>query len=209
MQFVDVIRQSVRKPISRLAKSLDSLSKGKISPDSITIAGFLAHIPIALLIAYGYLFAGALLLIVFGLFDTLDGELARLQKRASPAGMLLDASTDRLKEVLLYGGAAYYLSTHVTSELTFVAVIACGASLCVSYVKAKGESAVATSDKKPSHTTLNKLFADGLATFEIRMLILIIGLLTNQLLASIIIIAILSIYTAVFRLIKISRYLNS
>ena len=209
MQLIDKIRQLVRKLMRNIAKSLNTISRGKLSPNTVTYVGFLAHIPIALLIANGYLAIAAVLLIIFGLFDTLDGELARLQGTASPVGMLLDASTDRMKEVLLYTGAAYFIINTGEPKWAFLAVIACGASLCVSYVKAKGESAVASSEKKPDHSKLNRMFGDGIATFEIRMLLFVLGLLAGQLVITLGIIAILSTYTAFMRLYLISRYLNN
>lgn len=209
MQLIEIIRQFVRKIMRAVAKSLNKISNGKISPNFITIVGLIAHLPIALLIATDYFVIAAILLVIFGLFDTLDGELARLQGKASPAGMLLDASTDRMKEVMLYTGAAYSITSSDQASWAFLAVIACGASLCVSYIKAKGESAVATSDKKPSYTILNKLFADGLALFEVRMFLLVVGLLINQLLVALFVIAVLSTLTAFYRLYKISKYLSS
>lgn len=209
MQIIESVRQLVRKIMRQIARLLNSLSGGKIKPNTVTIVGLVAHIPIALLIATDNFIIAAVLLVIFGLFDTLDGELARLQSKSSPAGMLLDASTDRMKEVFLYSGAAYSIANSTTPTWSFIAVLACGASLCVSYIKAKGESAVATSDKKPSHTVLNKMFADGLALFEIRMFLLVIGLLAGQLIAALIIITTLASLTAVFRLYKISKFLSS
>lgn len=164
------------------------------------------HIPIAGLIAAGYFGYAALLLVIFGLFDTLDGELARLQKRASAAGMLLDASTDRMKEVLLYIGSAYVLAGTGRGHIAAWAVAACGASICVSYIKAKGETAV--KDKGLTPNEINRLFQDGLGRFEVRMALLVAGLLTNQLLPVLIIITVLSTYTAFERLIKISKKLS-
>ena len=193
--------------MQKVARGLHRISGGRIHPDAITIFGFLMHIPIAILIALRhYNILAAILLVIFGLFDTLDGETARLQGRASPRGMLLDASTDRMKEVLLYIGVAYALtlSNHPTTAVW--AVAACGASLCVSYVKAKGEAAVA-SMKTIEHAKLNHLFKDGLLTFEIRMTILIVGLLCNQLVIAVAVIAVLATYTALQRLIRISRSL--
>lgn len=143
-------------------------------------------------------------MVVFGLFDSLDGALARLQKNASSRGMLLDASTDRMKEVLLYSGAAYYVAS-VAPTMTFWAVLACGASICVSYIKAKGETAVAKSDLTPNE--VNRLFQAGIFRFEVRMAILVIGLLANQIVATLILIAITSTYTAIERLVLISRKL--
>jgi phosphatidylglycerophosphate synthase len=148
----------------------------------ITIFGAIMHLPIAYLIAVGAWPVAAILLLIFGLFDSLDGELARLTKRVSATGMVLDASTDRLKETFLYSGAVYYFAVHDMALWALVAAVALGASICVSYVKARGEIAVATSGRqKYSHETLNKkLFPSGLLPFEIRMALLIVGLIVGS-----------------------------
>ena len=86
------------------------------------------------------------------------------------------------------------------------AVAACGASLCVSYIKAKGETAVAKSNLTTSQ--INHLFQDGLMRFEVRMTVLMIGLLSNRLILAIVLIAILSALTAFQRLITITNKLR-
>ncbi|HEX5456096.1 MAG TPA: CDP-alcohol phosphatidyltransferase family protein [Candidatus Saccharimonadales bacterium] len=182
MQALDESRNFVRFEIAKLAKALHRLSGGRITPDGITWAGVAAHLPIALLIAYGYLWQSGLLMIFFGLFDVLDGELARYNKTASPRGMMLDASTDRLKEVMIYGGIAYYLSQTAYSAWSFVPLIACGSILTVSYIKAKGEVAYAINHKPDDHHKVNRMYSEGLVPFEMRTLIIIIGLLINQVL---------------------------
>jgi len=208
MQLIDAIRAAVRKVMHHVAVGLNRLSRGHLSPDLVTIVGLAMHVPIALLIATGeHNLLAALLLLIFGLFDTLDGELARLQNRSSVRGMLLDASTDRMKETILYTGAAYVLATGDHPTQAAWAVAACGASLCVSYVKAKGEAAIASA-KHVDHAALNKMFAkDGFLTFELRMVVLLVGLLINQLAIGLLCIAVLASYTALQRLVRISKVL--
>jgi len=205
MNSIDSVRELIKSGMVHVAKGLDSLSGGKLSPNMITLFGFAMHIPIAYLIATEQNYWAAGLLVVFGMFDALDGALARLQGKASSAGMVLDASTDRMKEVLLYTGAAYALVDSSNPHFAVWAVAACGASLCVSYVKAKGETAVRDSKLTPNQ--INRLFAVGLMRFEIRMLVLVVGLLTNQLGYAVVIIAITSTLTAVSRLIRITNKL--
>lgn len=191
-----------------IARGLNTFTRGRLSPDVVTIIGCAMHIPIAILIGlHDYNILAAVLLLIFGLFDTLDGELARLQGRSSERGMLLDASTDRFKETLLYSGIAYVLALGPHPASAAFAAAAVGASISVSYVKAKGEAAVA-SDKDIPHAELNKLFKDGLLTFELRMFLLILGLLINQLMIIVAIIAVLASYTALQRLVRISRALS-
>ena len=173
----------------------------------VTLFGLAMHVVIAYLIAVESNYWAAGLLVVFGLFDVLDGALAAVQGKTSARGMLLDASTDRMKEVLLYSGAGYALALSDRPATAAWAVAACGASLCVSYVKAKGEAAVASANKDIPHTILNRMFGDGLLTFEIRMALLVVGLASGQLLPVVIVIACLAGLTAIQRLVRISRHL--
>jgi phosphatidylglycerophosphate synthase len=202
---IDACRNFVRRIMASVAKALNALTGGLLSPNMVTFTGLIAHGVIAYLIATGRPIWSAGLLVIFGLFDTLDGELARLQKSASDRGMLLDASTDRMKEVLLYTGAAYFFVSLENPYYAVWAVAACGASILVSYVKAKGETAVRGAGLSPNE--VNRLFQDGLARFEVRMFILIVGLLGGFLAESLVVITVLSSLTAVSRLYKISRKL--
>lgn len=207
-RFLDAVRSLVRSGARRLAKFLDTITRGHITPNAVTVVSVLGHLPVAWCIAANHLPAAGILLIIFGLMDTLDGELARLQKRASPAGMLLDASTDRIKEVLIYSGIAYWCVTYGSPKMAAWATLAVGASLLVSYVKAKGEAAI-LSAKHIDHATVNRLFQDGLLRFEVRMGLLVIGLLFGGLLWIVAAIALLALGTAFERLIKISAKLNA
>ena len=204
-EVISVIRDAVRNIIFQLAKKLNNITQGNITPNAVTYTGLLFHIPIAILIGLQYNILAAVMLVVFGLFDSLDGALARIQKKAGNAGMLLDASTDRMKEILLYCGAAYALIQTGYPNYAVWAVAACGASILVSYIKAKGETAIA--GKKLSPNEVNRVFADGIMRFEVRMAVLILGLLTNQLKYAVVFIAVTSTFTAIGRLITISKKL--
>lgn len=203
--ILDIIRNSVKAVVNNIARGLNTLTGGKLSANVITFVGLFTHIPIAWLIANQQNYVAAGLLIIFGLFDSLDGALARLQKTAGNQGMLLDASTDRMKEVILYIGASSALISSGYASWAPWAVAACGASLVVSYVKAKGETAVAGG--KLSANEINRLFSDGIMRFEIRMTVLVLGLLTNNLRYALVFISLTSTLTAVGRLNKISQKL--
>jgi phosphatidylglycerophosphate synthase len=201
---VQGIKTHVRAGMRVVAIGLNKLSKGKVTPNGITIFGTLMHIPIAVLIATDNFAWAAVLLVIFGLFDTLDGELARLQDRSSVKGMLLDASTDRTKEAMLYTGVAYVLAVGPHPATAAFAAAAVGASISVSYVKAKGEAAVASSGKEIPHHVLNRMFADGILTFEMRMVVLLVGLLTGYLALAAAVVAVGASFTVLQRLVRIS-----
>lgn len=203
--IVDVIKSSIRSAIRILAVWLDKASGSRITPSMVTTASVVMHIPIAYLTAVGELQWAALLLIIFGLFDVLDGELARLQKRATRQGMLYDASTDRIKETLIYTGVAAYLVSGPDSQWAFLAVVASGASITVAYVKAKGEAALALKKNMTNHHRLNRYFNEGVAPFEIRITIIVLGLLFSQVLMATVLVAILATVSVFMRLQNISR----
>lgn len=208
MKTVGHIRQRVRAAMQAIAVVLDKISGGRLTPNGVTIIGFWMHVPIAFFVATGQWVPAGILAIIFGLFDTLDGELARLQGRVSDYGGLLDAVTDRLKEMLLYAGAAYYFAVSAPADqraFAAVAVLACGAAITVSFVKSKGETMLATQRKHTGYAALNKVFAGGLFPFEIRMVVLIAGLLTGWLAAAMVILAVFSSLAVWQRLRQVRR----
>lgn len=207
-RLIEVIRQAFRRVIRVVARFLDKATGGKLHPNTVTMFGLVMHIPVVFLIIADYWVAAAFALAFFGLFDTLDGELARVQNRVTNNGGFLDASTDRMKEVILYTGIAYWFAASANPALAAWAVAACGASICVSYVKAKGEAVVASNGKKLPYTVVNKLFADGLLPFELRMFLLIVGLLSGYLIWFVAVIAVLSAYTAMQRMALIGKALS-
>lgn len=207
-RVVDAVKQAVRWLMHSVAEVLNSVSGGKLTPNTVTIVGLLAHIPVAVLIAEQQYYWAAAGLVVFGLFDTLDGELARLQKKESPVGGLLDSVTDRIKEIMLYSGAGWAIVAQTGRPYMAVwAVVACGCALLTSYVNAAGDVAVHKLGRS-AHAT-NKTFRGGLFPFEIRMLVLLVGLLSGWLTAAIVIIAIGAGITALTRLSNVLKTLQS
>lgn len=202
MSLVEPIKDGVRKYIRHVAGALNSVSGGRISPNMVTYTGLFAHVPIAYLIATGQLAIAGLFLIFFGLFDTLDGELARLQKKSSAEGMFIDSATDRIKEIILYSGIVFYLlEITYTRVAIFILVGALGVSLLTTYLNAWGEVVLAHYSRSKAHV-INKTFRSGLLGFEIRMLLLTIGLLFDKL------VIVLSIILVFGSLTVLQRYSN-
>jgi CDP-diacylglycerol--glycerol-3-phosphate 3-phosphatidyltransferase len=201
--FASYARKSVKLLMRRVAAILHKTSGGRIHPNHVTLMSLLGHVGVAVLIATRHpIWAGGLL-IVFGLMDAVDGELARLQNKATRTGMLLDSVSDRAKEVLLYIGVAYF---YVILDYPFVAiwaVAACGISLLVSYINAWGE-VVMTTQKQNEHS-VNISFRSGLMSYDIRMFLFVVGLFTSLLPEMLILIVLLASYTAISRLVFVAR----
>jgi phosphatidylglycerophosphate synthase len=202
---LEAIRNIVRRLMASLAKQLNTVTRGKVSPNTITTTSLIAHIGIAYLIAQENFLWAALLLVIFGLFDALDGSLARLQNTSSTFGMLFDSITDKIKEVMLYGGIVYALIVGNQPFWAVWAVLACGFSIVVSYVNAWGE-VVAKHTKSAKHAA-NKTFRTGIMTYDVRMATLIIGLVSGYIAYAVVIIATLSLVTIAERFYLITKKL--
>lgn len=195
----------VRTVMSHIAGFINYWSKGKIKPSHITTISLLGHIPVAWALVTCRPLLAAALLAFFGILDALDGALARVQGSASTTGMFFDAVSDRIKEVIVYSALAVYAAKHFESEMLWMIVALCGSALLVSYVKAKGEMAVAAKQKDTQK--LNRLFSVGFASYELRMVVIIVGLIFGVLELFIPLLIAANLLTAALRFIVISKVL--
>jgi CDP-diacylglycerol--glycerol-3-phosphate 3-phosphatidyltransferase len=120
-----------------------------LTPNIVTSIGFVLNLGVAVIFILGaeegnrgdlsYVgWAGALILFA-GLFDMLDGQVARLGNMKSTFGALYDSVLDRYSELIMFLGICYYLVGHhyfLSSLFAFVALIG---SMMVSYVRARAE----------------------------------------------------------------------
>ncbi|HXV97554.1 MAG TPA: CDP-alcohol phosphatidyltransferase family protein, partial [Anaerolineae bacterium] len=110
-----------------------------VSPNVLTVVGFLLMVGIAVVLAQGYLFLGGILIIIAALFDAIDGTLARMMGRTSRFGAFLDSTLDRYSEAVIFLGLFIYLSgQNQKIELLLVYATVVG-SLMVSYARARAE----------------------------------------------------------------------
>lgn len=145
MNYRDFIQKIIYWFINPLVKGMISVG---ITPNVITTTGLVLNVAVAVLLVYAGLlhpgelcyvgWAGAIILFA-GLFDMMDGRLARLGGMSSKFGALYDSVLDRYSELVTLFGFFYWmiLSGYMfTSILTFVALIG---SIMVSYVRARAE----------------------------------------------------------------------
>jgi phosphatidylglycerophosphate synthase len=201
------IRIFARRYIRLVAAGLDKASNGKIKAEQVTLFSLAGHFPAAWLIISGELFLAGFVLIFFGLMDVLDGELARFQKKASTRGMVLDASTDRIKLTIIFSAAAYYITT-TNAEYVWLVPLALGSVLSIAYLKSKAEVAVALDNPKIDHHKLNRMFHEGLVDFDVINIVFIAGLLTNLLLPAIALLAVMASISLIERHYSIIRSLK-
>lgn len=175
-----------------LAPIADFLAKLKVSPNTVTILGFLGCLAVGISLGMGHLRLGGVLLIIFGPLDAVDGLLARRSGQQTKFGAFLDSTLDRYSEIAIFGG----LLTYLLQKGDFLSVIllffTLGGSLMVSYTRARAEA-------------LGFECKIGLLTRFERLLVLTIALLTGWILPVLGFLALFTNFTALQRVIYVWR----
>lgn len=120
-----------------------------LTPNAVTTIGLILNIGVAVIFVMGaeksnrgdlsYIGWGGALVLFAGLFDMLDGQVARLGNMSSKFGALYDSVLDRYSEMIMFLGICYYLVAHhyfLSSLFAFIALIG---SMMVSYTRARAE----------------------------------------------------------------------
>jgi phosphatidylinositol phosphate synthase len=130
-----------RAGVDRVTQPVGSaLKRTGLAPDHFTALGLLMSLPTAWAIATGRLGLGLGLLIGSAVPDLLDGALAKASGRASLRGAFFDSVADRVTDTLVLGAFAWYLQDHRQGHYALLPLAILGASMLVSYERAKAES---------------------------------------------------------------------
>jgi CDP-diacylglycerol--glycerol-3-phosphate 3-phosphatidyltransferase len=185
------IAEAIAQPLVRL----------KVTPNTITVIGFLLNVVTALVIASGHLSAGGLLLLFSAAFDMLDGAVARVTDQQSRFGAFLDSVLDRYSESAILLGLLY-VETKLQHVGTVVLIYAVAiGSLMISYARARAEG-------------LGLEAKVGIAPRPERVLILGAGLVFpgpatgKTVVVALWILALITHFTAVQRLVHVWRQTN-
>lgn len=168
-------------PVARL------LGKWGLTPNAVTLLGFFMTAAVAVILATGRTQLASILLIFTLAFDAVDGTLARITGRISRFGAFLDSTLDRWAEVVLYSALVWLFLRNGQDEGVMLSTTAMAMSLLVSYTRARAEG-------------IGIQCKEGIFTRFERLVILIAGLLFNQIIWSLSIIAILAGITAIQRI---------
>jgi Phosphatidylglycerophosphate synthase len=159
------IRRSIASHITN--PIVGEVSKSGIKPNALTLIGLAINIAAAYFIAFSHFLLGGILVLVSGLFDLLDGALARFTGQTTKFGAILDSTTDRISEaVILCGLLVWYIPKGSTLEIVLIFAVLIG-SFLVSYIRARAEG-------------LGLECQVGLFTRAERVIVLAVGLLLNQ-----------------------------
>jgi CDP-diacylglycerol--glycerol-3-phosphate 3-phosphatidyltransferase len=159
-----------------------------INPNALTVFGFAISMVAAYLFAYGYFRWAGVMIIAAGLFDMLDGRVARLSNRVTPFGGFFDSVLDRYSDLcLMIGLLVYYGRINRFWYVTLVAIVMIG-SVMVSYARARAENLI------PSCRV-------GFLERPERTVLLILGAMFDRMAPVLWVIAVLSTLTVIHRVV--------
>lgn len=170
-----------------------ALSLSHIHPNVLTAVGLAINIVAAVLFAEGDFWAAGWVVVAAGLFDMVDGRVARVTNTVTPFGAFFDSVVDRYSDMALYMGLlVYYARAERFFYVVLVAVVMAG-SVMISYSRARAESLI------PSCKV-------GFLERPERLVLIIIGALWNRMAAVLWIIAVLSNITVIHRIVYTWQY---
>jgi len=116
------------------------LQKTHITPDTLTWIGVLISCGAGALAATGHLFAAGWVSAFAGLFDMLDGALARHINKTTRFGSVLDSTLDRVGEAAVLVGLIVFYTGQASILGTVIVAVGMVGSQLVSYIRARAEA---------------------------------------------------------------------
>ena len=165
-----------------------TVSALKIHPNYLTLIGFLFTILAAFYLAKGKFFSAGILIIVAGVFDMLDGRVARITNNVTRFGAFFDSVLDRYSDIAIYLGLMVYYSKGQRISYVLLSGVAMVGSVMTSYTRARAESLI-------------PLCKVGFMERPERLVLLIIGMLSNRMAPVLWVIASFSNITVIHRII--------
>lgn len=185
MTYTRAIGVACNKVIKLMVRGL---ALAHIHPNVLTFIGLVINGVAGALLASGRFVAAGVVIIIAGIFDMVDGRVARETNQVTAFGGFFDSVLDRYSDlVLLMGMLVYYASIERFFYVVLTAVVMTG-SVMVSYTRARAENAIPRCKV-------------GFMERPERIVLLIIGALFNRMAQVLWVIAVLSNLTVIHRLI--------
>ena len=182
------VNRRVSRPISRW------LAKTPATPNQVSIASFVMALASLGLFVSDYSIWAGLVVQASSIVDGVDGDLARLKGMATRFGGFFDAVLDRYADVAILGGLAYWsleFEDRGPAELlAAVSLLAVAGTFMVSYTRARAEASLGGGFPG---------LAGSLASRDARLLLIAVGAVLGQALATLILLAVLTNAVVVWR----------
>jgi CDP-diacylglycerol--glycerol-3-phosphate 3-phosphatidyltransferase len=137
ISFSDLMRIKFKGIIDPIANFLNKLG---LKPNMITIFGLIGHFIAAIVLGFGEIMWGGIILLIFAPIDALDGTMARLRNEPTRFGGFVDSVTDRFSELIVFAGLLYYFALENNTLAIMLVFFAASGSIMVSYTRARAEA---------------------------------------------------------------------
>ncbi|MCC6366706.1 MAG: CDP-alcohol phosphatidyltransferase family protein [Bryobacterales bacterium] len=185
MTYTRAIGEACNKVIVLIVRGL---ALSRISPNALTFIGLLINIGAAVLLAFGHFRLAGAVIIGAGIFDMVDGRVARETNRVTKFGGFFDSVLDRYSDLaLLMGLLVYYASINRNFYVVMTAIVMT-ASVMISYTRSRSENTI------PSCKV-------GFMERPERIVLLIIGCLADRMAPVLWVIAVLGNITVIHRMV--------
>jgi CDP-diacylglycerol--glycerol-3-phosphate 3-phosphatidyltransferase len=164
------------------------LALSKIDPNVLTFLGLVINGVAAAFLAFGRFRTAGFVIIFAGLFDMVDGRVARETNRVTRFGGYFDSVLDRYSDLCLLIGLLVYYGTINRPPYVVLTAVAMTASVMISYARARAENIIPTCKV-------------GFLERPERVVLLILGALFDRMAPVLWIIAVLGNLTVIHRLI--------
>ena len=192
--FGPAIQRTARHIAEMVVRPLAAIG---MTPNMATVLGLVLNAITAAILAMGSLRLGGVMLLFAGMFDMVDGALARVRNQKTTFGAFFDSTLDRYSEgIIILGVILYVNSLPPSTEKAWtlaLAYIAGLGSLMVSYARARAEG-------------LGLGMKSGLMARPERVLVLAVGLILGAeqwLLWTLLLLAVTSVFTSVQRIVAV------
>ncbi len=164
------ISNDSRDRVKRIFEPI-ALGMGRIglTPNGLTLIGFAITVVGSILVGLQAWVVGGIVVFVGGVFDMFDGTLARATGQASKLGAFMDSFFDKAGEIVVFLGVIAGMQAAGAADLpVLVAAAAMGASIMVSYARAKSDAL--------GYSSGMGLAAIGVMPREVRLVIISLGI---------------------------------
>ena len=141
------LRDHIYQPVKSIIEQISvSLNEYNVTPIQLTLMGLLITILGCILYAHGHFGSGSWVIILAGMFDMLDGSVARGGNKTSKFGAFIDSVIDRYSDFFIFGSLAVYFSYTQQPQYVTLALAVIAGSFLTSYTKARAESLITKCD---------------------------------------------------------------
>jgi CDP-diacylglycerol---glycerol-3-phosphate 3-phosphatidyltransferase len=185
MTFTRAIGVTANRIIRLIVRAL---ALSKINPNVLTFFGLVINMAAATFLAVGNFRTAGCVIIFAGLFDMVDGRVARETNRVTRFGAFFDSVLDRYSDIALLVGLLVYYGTINRPSYVVLTAIVMAASVMISYTRSRAENFIPTCKV-------------GFLERPERIVLLIIGALFDRMAPVLWVIAVLGNLTVIHRMV--------